>query len=75
MHPRSGFGGAKTADGQAVGVPFIIAKAGRPMVRVVPLDVQAAGSGRLGFLAGALVPDDFDRMGASDIADAFEGKP
>ncbi len=66
---------SRLVEQAAAGVPFIIAKAGRPMVRVVPLDVQAAGSGRLGFLAGALVPDDFDRMGASDIADAFEGKP
>jgi len=51
---------------QAVkGAPFIIARAGKPLVKVVPLGPdETAGRGRLGFLAGEIaVPDDFDRMG------------
>lgn len=61
---------------QAVaGDSFIIAKAGKPLVKVTRLesasDVQA---GRLGFMAGQIVvPDDFDRMGSSEIEQLFGG--
>lgn len=61
---------------QAVnGEPFIIAKAGKPLVKVMPLTAPEAGQAqRLGFLAGAIrVPDDFDRMGQADIAEMFAG--
>jgi prevent-host-death family protein len=46
------------------GEPFVIARAGKPLVKVVPLGPEeAAGRRRLGFLAGEIaVPDDFDRM-------------
>ncbi len=59
----------------AKGESFIIAKAGRPMVKVVALDSPAAGrTGRLGFMAGEIsVPDDFDRMGEVEVADLFDG--
>ncbi|MEM8998587.1 MAG: type II toxin-antitoxin system prevent-host-death family antitoxin [Acidobacteriota bacterium] len=53
------------------GESFIIAKAGRPMVKVVPVDAPAKKP-RLGFLAGQLsVPDDFDRMGEAEISSLF----
>lgn len=56
------------------GEAFIIAKAGRPMVKVIPLD-KAETSSRLGFMAGEFqVPDDFDQMGSGEIAGMFEGK-
>ena len=57
------------------GEPFIIAKAGKPLVKVVPLDAPiGAQVRRTGFLAGQFsVPDDFDRMGASEIEEMFEG--
>ena len=49
----------------------MIARAGRPLVRVVALDAPAAPQ-RLGFLAGEIaVPDDFDRMGEAEIAAHF----
>ena len=55
------------------GEDFIIAKAGKPMVRVSM--ISDAGPQRLGFLKGErTVPDDFDEMGAESIADAFEGQ-
>jgi prevent-host-death family protein len=57
----------------ARGEPFIIAKAGKPMVKVVPLD-QPLGDEkrRLGFMIGQIkVPDDFDRMGSGEIEDLF----
>ena len=60
----------------ARGEPFIIAKAGKPMVKVVALDAPEAGEiRRLGFLAGQIqVPDDFDRMGDEAISQLFDGQ-
>lgn len=53
----------------------MIAKAGRPMVKVVPLD-EAAPPRRLGFMDGAgRVPDDFDRLGAAQIDALFAAAP
>ncbi len=59
----------------ASGEPFIIAKAGRPLVKVMPIDAPERGAERrLGFLAGqADVPDDFDGMGAVEIGRMFAG--
>jgi prevent-host-death family protein len=53
----------------AKGEAFVIAKAGRPMVKVVPI---GRATGRIGFLAGRIkVPEDFDRMGDDQIAALF----
>lgn len=58
----------------ASGEPFIIAKAGRPLVKVMPIDAPERGAERrLGFLAGqADIPDDFDRIGVGEIGRMFE---
>lgn len=58
------------------GEPFIIAKAGKPMVKVTPLDAPAKNKARrLGFLEGqALIPDDVAALGADDIRRMFEGE-
>lgn len=59
---------------QAVqGEAFIIAKAGKPLVKVTRLDAPATGQGkRLGFMTGQItVPDDFDHMGAEAIEQLF----
>lgn len=55
------------------GKPFIIAKAGKPLVQVTRLESPATTQQRrLGFLAGHVqVPDDFDRMGADTIETLF----
>ncbi|MET0240421.1 MAG: type II toxin-antitoxin system prevent-host-death family antitoxin [Sphingobium sp.] len=57
----------------AKGGSFIIARAGKPMAKVVPLEAPALTKAkRLGFMAGEVrVPDDFDRMGEADIAALF----
>ncbi|WP_027997710.1 type II toxin-antitoxin system Phd/YefM family antitoxin [Sinorhizobium arboris] len=57
----------------ARGEPFIIAKAGKPMVKVIPVDQPSdAKVQRIGFMAGQLtVPDDFDRMGRDEIEGLF----
>jgi prevent-host-death family protein len=57
----------------AKGEPFIIAKAGKPLVKVVALDtIDAAARRPLGFMKGeSSVPDDFDRMGQDEIERMF----
>ena len=57
------------------GEPFVIAKAGKPLVKVTALDTPQAGQvRRLGFMAGQIaVPDDFDRMGDAEIEKLFRG--
>ena len=60
--------------GQAVnGESFIIAKAGKPLVKVTALSAPTgARARRLGFMAGLIaVPDDFDRMGQGKIERIF----
>jgi prevent-host-death family protein len=55
------------------GEPFIIAKAGRPMVKVMPY-VEKAPS-RFGFLKGQFeVPDDIDTPFKEDIEKMFYGE-
>ncbi len=64
---------SRLLDRAVAGEPFIIAKAGKPLVKVVPLDAPDARQiRRLGFMAGQIaVPDDFDRMGSSEIEQLF----
>jgi prevent-host-death family protein len=62
---------SRLVDKAAKGKPFVIAKAGKPLVKVVALDAPAAPK-RMGFLAGEIrVPDDFDTMGTEAIAALF----
>jgi prevent-host-death family protein len=58
------------------GDPFIIAKSGKPLVKVVRIDMEAERPlRRIGFMKGQLkVPADFDTMGADEISEMFEGK-
>ena len=64
---------SKLVDRAVKGEPFVIAKAGKPLVKVTALDAPAVPQ-RLGFLAGEIsVPDDFDTMGEVEILDLFEG--
>lgn len=66
---------SRLIDQAAKGEPFVIAKAGRPLVRVTALDAPVpTHTRRLGFMRGQFtVPDDFDRMGAHDIEQLFGG--
>ena len=56
------------------GEPFIIAKAGKPLVKVVALDSSETSPGnRLGFMVGEIeVPDNFDQLGHKEIVKLFE---
>lgn len=57
----------------ARGEPFIIARAGKPLVKVVALDAPEAGERRrIGFMSGEIaVPDDFDCIGREEIEALF----
>jgi len=55
------------------GEEVIIAKAGKPVARLVPIDKRAKR--KLGLLAGRLiVPDDFDAPLPDEVLAAFEGR-
>ena len=64
---------SKLVDGASKGESFIIAKAGKPIVRVIALTAPVGSQARrLGFLAGEIsVPDDFDQMGRNEIEHLF----
>jgi prevent-host-death family protein len=64
---------SRLVEEAARGEPFIIAKAGRPLVKVIALDAPEAGQRRqVGFMEGQIdVPDDFDRMGSAEIERLF----
>ncbi len=68
---------SRLVDQAANGEPFVIAKAGKPLVKVVALGAPEGGQvKRIGFMQGQLtVPDDFDRMGESDIEQLFNSAP
>ena len=67
---------SRLVDEAAKGEPFVIAKAGKPLVKVTSLDAPAPGQERrLGFMKGQIVvPEDFDRMGSAEIEELFGGK-
>jgi prevent-host-death family protein len=62
---------SRLVDRAAHGESFVIAKAGKPLVKVSAVEAPAEPQ-RLGFLNGEIkVPDDFDRMGEKEIAALF----
>jgi prevent-host-death family protein len=67
---------SKLVEQAAKGEPFVIAKAGKPMVKVIALDApESSQKKRFGFMAGQIkVPDDFNTMGAKEIQKLFEGE-
>ncbi len=64
---------SRLVDRAAAGETFVIAKAGKPLVKVSALAPPGdLAKSRRGFLAGQItVPDDFDRMGETEIASLF----
>jgi prevent-host-death family protein len=58
----------------AEGEEVVIAEAGRPVARLVPIG-KAPGRRKLGLLAGTLkVPADFDAPLPDEVIAAFEGR-
>ena len=66
---------SRLVEQAAKGDSFVIAKAGKPLVKVVALDAPSAAQvRRLGFMRGEIsVPDDFDNMGRTEIEQLFGG--
>jgi prevent-host-death family protein len=69
---------SRLVEEAAKGEAFVIAKAGKPMVRVVPLEEAASEEPKkkrkIGFLEGQFsVPDDFDTLFAKEIEEMFYG--
>ncbi len=64
---------SRLVDQAAKGEPFVIAKAGRPLVKVIALNApEPSQMKRRGFMEGQIsVPDDFDVMGGSEIEQIF----
>lgn len=74
---------SRLVDKASHGVPFVIARSGRPLVKVVPLstpgDAATGTHSRRGFLTTKIsFPDDLDRfkgMEAGTITELFEADP
>ena len=66
---------SRLVEEAAKGEAFIIAKAGKPMVKVTALDSPSPSQiRRVGFMDGEIkVPDDFDEMGREEIEKMFGG--
>ena len=66
---------SRLVEAAANGEPFIIARAGKPVVKVIAVEAPDVGATRrLGFLVGQIsVPEDFDRLGSAEIEALFEG--
>jgi prevent-host-death family protein len=59
----------------AAGEPFIIAKAGKPMVKVVAVDAPETPPSWLGSMEGQFsIPEDFNTMYQEEIIQMFEGE-
>ena len=57
----------------AKGEPFIIAKAGKPVAKVIPFEEPKREPRKLGFLAHEhiVIPENFDRWAEDEIAQMF----
>jgi prevent-host-death family protein len=63
-------------EGAIKGNSFIIAKAGKPMVKVIPYSFQEPKKQRVGFLKGKIsIPANFDSIGEKEIEKLFWGTP
>jgi antitoxin (DNA-binding transcriptional repressor) of toxin-antitoxin stability system len=67
---------SRLIDGAVKGEAFVIAKAGKPLVKVTALDApELKPMKRRGFMAGQIsIPEDFDTMFADEIVRMFEGE-
>ena len=67
---------SKLIDKAVKGESFIIAKAGRPLVKVIAIGEADAPKPRIGFMKGQItVPENFDDLGREEIEGMFSGRP
>lgn len=62
-------------DVKKFGKPMIIAKAGKPQVKIVPIEDEAAEK-RFGFMKHKknTIPENFDRLFEDEIGEMFNGE-
>jgi prevent-host-death family protein len=67
---------SKLVEKAAQGESFIIAKAGKPMVKVMAVDAPTGKKiKRMGFMKGKIsIPDNFDRLFEKEIEQMFYGE-
>ena len=66
---------SRLVEEAAAGEEIIIAKAGTPLAKLVPLVPVGGKKRRLGLLAGRVtIPADFDAPLPDHVLDAFEGR-
>ncbi len=66
---------SRLVDEAAAGAEIIIAKAGKPLAKLVPLAADPRPKRVLGLLAGrAVIPPDFEDPLSEDVLRAFEGR-
>jgi prevent-host-death family protein len=67
---------SRLVDAAAAGEEIVIARAGKPVARLVALEAPAHPPRELGTLAGKLghIPNDFDDPLPDDLLEAFEGR-
>jgi prevent-host-death family protein len=68
---------SRLVDEAGAGETIVLAKAGKPIAKLVPLDSKPDRKTprRVGFLEGKFdVPDDFDTMFQDEIIAMFEGR-
>ncbi len=67
---------SRLVEEAAEGKAFIIAKAGKPMVKVIPLSTEDRQcTEKFGFMKGEIsTPEDFNSLGGAEILRLFEGK-
>jgi prevent-host-death family protein len=65
---------SRLVEQAAAGAEIVIAKAGKPMARLVPIETSAKPK-HLGLLKGRItVPDDFDAPLPADVLSLFLGR-
>jgi len=66
---------SRLVERAAQGEAFVITKAGKPLVKVVPIDEPVARDPQIfGFMKeGISAPEDFDTMGQKEIEELFHG--
>jgi prevent-host-death family protein len=65
---------SRLVERAAQGETITIARSGKPIAQLTPLEATPASRRRLGFLQGRFdVPDDFDTMGGDTLVADFGG--
>jgi prevent-host-death family protein len=65
---------SRLVDEAAAGREIIIAKAGKPVAKLVPLNPMARRERTLGHLRHGRIPEAFDAPLPDDLLDSFEGR-